>query len=218
MPTVWFIRHAESASNAGLVTSDPGGTHLTPRGYQQARCIPAAFHERPSLIVTSPYIRTKQTAQPTIERFPDAPQAEWPVQEFTYIAAGHYRDTTSRQRAPLMSAFWERCDPGYCDGDGAESFAELLARVRVTLDLIAGFGEGFLAIFSHGLFTRALLWSLMAAAPPQADATAMRRLHRFITAVKMPNAAILSLRLDPNGELWFSPFITAHLQVENEER
>jgi broad specificity phosphatase PhoE len=211
MPTVWFIRHAQSESNAGLPTSDPGGIALTPRGHEQAECIAAAFRERPSLIVTSPYIRTRQTAQPTIRAFPDVPQAEWPVHEFTYLAIDHRRDTTPKQREPLLHAFWERCDPSYCDGVGAESFADLMRRVHATLELIAGFDQGFLAIFSHGLFARAVLWSLLIAPEQAIDPASMRRFRMFATAVKMPNAAILPIRFGPAGEISFSPFATSHL-------
>ena len=81
MLTIWFIRHAQSESNAGLLTAADAGIALTPYGHAQAACIPAAFAERPTLIVTSPYLRARQTAQPTIDRFPDVPVEEWPIQE-----------------------------------------------------------------------------------------------------------------------------------------
>ena len=41
--------------------------------------------ETPSLIVTSLFLRTQQTAAPTIERFPDVPVEVWPIEEFTYL-------------------------------------------------------------------------------------------------------------------------------------
>jgi broad specificity phosphatase PhoE len=211
MLTVWFIRHAQSESNAGLPTSDPAAIALTPRGYEQAACITAAFRERPTLIVTSPYIRTQQTAQPTIRAFPDAPQAEWPVHEFTYLSLDHRRGTTPKQREPLLHAFWERCDPAYCDGAGAESFGDLIRRAQATLDQIARFDAGFLAIFSHGLFARAVLWSLLAAPQQAIDAAYMRNFRLFVTALKMPNAAILPMHFDSTGAVWFSPFVTSHL-------
>lgn len=86
MRTVWLIRHAQSESNFGLPSFIPAAPPLTPLGIEQARYVAGAFSERPNLIVTSPYVRTQQTAQPTLERFPDVPQEEWPVQEFTYLA------------------------------------------------------------------------------------------------------------------------------------
>jgi broad specificity phosphatase PhoE len=210
MLTVWFIRHAQSESNAGLLTAADPHIALTPHGHAQAACIPAAFTERPTLIVTSPYLRARQTAQPTIERFPDVPVEEWPIHEFSILSLDHRHNTTPTERLPLVVAYWERGDPLYNDGAGAESFADLIARVQSTLERIRRFEAGFLVLFSHGLFTRALLWSLLA--PPRTiDATSLRRCNSFITAVKMPNGAILPMRLGPGGEVWLSPFVTAHL-------
>jgi broad specificity phosphatase PhoE len=112
-----------------------------------------------------------------------------------------------------MEAYWERGDPLYNDGAGAESFADLIGRIQSTLERIRRFEAGFLVLFSHGLFTRALLWWLLAT-PQATDATDMRRCNSFITAVKMPNTAILPMRLGPGGEVWFSPFSTAQLPPE----
>jgi len=81
---ILFIRHAESESNAGLRTEHPATIRLTERGQAQA-ALTAQFLPRPALLVTSPYQRTKATAAPLLARFPGAPQAEWPVQEFTFL-------------------------------------------------------------------------------------------------------------------------------------
>ena len=88
----------------------------------------------PALIVTSPYLRARQTAQPTISRFPAAACQEWPVQEFTYLSDLHGRDSTAGEREPYARAYWDRADP-HAAGHGAESFTGLLAR---TTDFLAG--------------------------------------------------------------------------------
>jgi 2,3-bisphosphoglycerate-dependent phosphoglycerate mutase len=54
MTEIWFIRHGESESNAGLPTFDTAKIELTPRGFAQAKQIVEAFTRPPSLIVTSP--------------------------------------------------------------------------------------------------------------------------------------------------------------------
>ena len=83
MIRVFLIRHGESESNAGLPSADPGSAPLTPDGHRQARQVARVLADAPALIVTSPYLRARQTAQPTISRFPGAACEEWPVQEFT---------------------------------------------------------------------------------------------------------------------------------------
>ncbi|KAJ8139581.1 hypothetical protein OY671_007208 [Metschnikowia pulcherrima] len=81
----------------------------TARDHEQARAITANWVEAPALIVTSPYTRTRQTAAPTIARFPDAP-------------------VKTAERMPHLERYWSAADPDYCDGEGAESFRALLRR------------------------------------------------------------------------------------------
>lgn len=69
---------------AGLRTEHPATIRLTERGQTQA-ALTAKTLPSPALVVTSPYLRTKQTAAPFLWRFLNAPQAEWPVQEFTFL-------------------------------------------------------------------------------------------------------------------------------------
>jgi 2,3-bisphosphoglycerate-dependent phosphoglycerate mutase len=130
----WLIRHAESEANFGLATAQPAETPLTERGWEQARRLAAWLDEPPSLIVTSPYVRTKQTAQPARERFPEVPHEEWPVQEFTYLSGLHGRLTTAAERRPLVEAYWLRADPHHVDSPGSESFAGVLRRAHDTID------------------------------------------------------------------------------------
>ncbi len=67
---VFLIRHGESESNAGLPSADPGSAPLTPDGHRQASQIARVLADVPALIVTSPYLQARQTAQPAISRFP----------------------------------------------------------------------------------------------------------------------------------------------------
>ena len=58
---------------------------LTELGWRQAREVAASWTQVPSLLVTSAYLRTRQTAQPTLARFPHVPVEAWPIEEFTYL-------------------------------------------------------------------------------------------------------------------------------------
>jgi broad specificity phosphatase PhoE len=210
MTEIWLIRHGESESNAGLPTSDTAKIALTPRGFSQAECIVAAFTRPPSLIVTSPYLRAIQSALPTIERFPQARLEEWPVHEYTYLSLASRHNTTLRGRKPMIDAYWERCDPQYVDGDGAESFVALVARAKQALERIKRLDDDFVVIFSHGLFMRTLLWVLLAD-PVEIDAAIMRRCRSFMSGFSAPNASVLKLYVNGEREVFFSNFMTAHL-------
>jgi broad specificity phosphatase PhoE len=209
MPTVWLIRHGESEANAGLPTVDPSITPITEKGERQAQQVAQAFTQSPDLIVTSPYHRTGQTAKPTRARFPTVPHAEWPVQEFTYLAPARYRGSTIEHRLPLSDAYWQRNDPLHLDGEGAESFADLLTRVEIVQTKLIQLEESFVAIFSHGRFIRALVWAVLTRST-MANAKRMRQFQSLITAFSVPNCSILKLYVQ-DAEIWFNGIHTDHL-------
>ncbi len=151
-----FIRHGQSTGNAGIPCDDLSLLELTEKGWQQAREVAANWAEKPSLIVTSPYLRTQQTAAPTIALFPNVPVEVWPIQEFTYLQPSRWNGTFSVERMPYIEAYWNGADPEYCDGKGAESFITLLSRAEAALERLAGMTEDALVyVFSHGQFIQA---------------------------------------------------------------
>src|SRR5690606_18862121 len=56
----------------------------------------------------------------------------------------------------------ERLDPAFVNGHDGESFRALIARVRAFLDRLAERPvDGEVAVFTHGIFMKAVLWSLL---------------------------------------------------------
>lgn len=152
-----FVRHGQSTGNAGVPSHDLASIELTELGWQQAREVARAWTEAPALIVTSPYLRTQQTAAATIERFPDVPVEVWPIEEFTYLQPARWNGTRSIDRMPHLERYWSEADPAYCDGDGAESFGTLLRRAEAALArLAAQTFTGPVYVFSHGQFIQAV--------------------------------------------------------------
>jgi 2,3-bisphosphoglycerate-dependent phosphoglycerate mutase len=210
MPEIWFIRHGESESNAGLPTSDTRFIPLTPRGVAQAERAAAAIARPPDLLVASSYLRSKQSAAPAIERFPAARVEEWPIQEFSYLSRASRHNTTAEARRPLVDAYWARCDPLYCEGEGAETFEGVAERAQAILQRLHQIDDDFAVVFSHGMFTRAMLWVFLAS-PVEIDARAMRRFRGFASGFSVPNGSILKLFVNGSRELFFSHFATSHL-------
>jgi 2,3-bisphosphoglycerate-dependent phosphoglycerate mutase len=209
MVTVWLIRHGESEANAGLPTFESATIKLTDKGHQEAKQVADSFTRQPSLIVTSPYIRTKQTAQPTIERFPSAPESEWLVQEFDYLSVERRSNTTLEQRRPMAKAYWEKYDPFYVDGEGAESFAAVISRGQDLQNKILHLDEEFVAVFTHRLFMGIFLWSLLTN-PIEISSESIRQARAFLDSVPTPNGAIVKLQIQ-NSDIWTSRVITSHL-------
>ena len=106
-----------------------------PARRQQAELVARAIAEVPALIVTSPYRRARETAEPTIGRFPAAACRVWPVQEFTYLGDLYGRSSTASEREPHVRAYWDQADPGRRHSDHSESFTDLLTR---SSDCLAG--------------------------------------------------------------------------------
>jgi probable phosphoglycerate mutase len=189
-----LVRHAESHSNAGLPTEEPGTYPITDAGRLQAERFALAWGERPpQLVVTSPYVRTQLTAAPFRERFPQVPHETWQVQEWTFLCPKLYRGTTFDGRRPHVREFWERNEPTYIDGEGSESFVQLFERVRRMLAQVSARPEESIVAFTHGHFMRAVLWSMLQEPLPSTPA-AMRRFRAFTEAVEVPNLARIVLR------------------------
>jgi broad specificity phosphatase PhoE len=151
-----FIRHGQSTGNAGIPCHNLALLELTELGWRQSREVAASWTEKPDLIVTSPYLRTQQTAAATIERFPNVPVEVWPIQEFTYLQPNRWNGTLSSERMPHIERYWNQADPDFSDGEGAESFTTLLHRARAALDRLEVLPvESLVYVFSHGQFIQA---------------------------------------------------------------
>ena len=195
MVRVWLIRHGQSESNAGLPSTDWRAIPLTTLGRRQAEHVAGVFADPPQFIVTSPYLRARQTAQPTIEHYPAAAWEEWPVQEFSYLQALDGRATTSHEREPEVLAYWERADPRHAE-PGAESFAGLIGRVTGFLGRLGARDTGPVAVFTHGIFMRAVAWFLLTgvADPGPED---ISRFHAFTGLYPVRICGVLELRYYP---------------------
>jgi len=210
MAAIRCIRHGQSASNAGEVTQYPDTIPLTALGHAQAALVAATFHTSPKLVVFSAFDRAVQTATPLCERFPDVPVAVWPVQEFTYLAPRHYMGTRRADRGQAVADYWQRLDPCYRDGEGAESFVAFWDRVEAFLERCRSI-HGHVAVFTHGQFLRGVMLRVLGGRLGVGEA--MVRFRAFRQAVAIPNAAIVVLGLSMRTQM-LGPVMTDHLPPE----
>jgi broad specificity phosphatase PhoE len=195
---VRFIRHGESVANAGGVTAEPAGIPLTALGRDQALAIALGIEAAPDLIITSPYIRARDTAAPTAARFPNVPVEVWPVQEFASLAFARCENTTAMQRRPWVEEHWALADPDRVDGPGAECYAALVGRVRAALRRLSELSISSVVVFSHGQFMKAVHWEIAAASPPITPET-MQAFRAFHAAAPIANAEGFTARWDGKG-------------------
>jgi 2,3-bisphosphoglycerate-dependent phosphoglycerate mutase len=182
-----FVRHGQSLANSGGRTTDHDTNPLTELGRAQAKSFAERLPCTPTLIITSPFLRAQQTAEPLRQRFPDVPVEEWPIQEFTFLEPSHHRNTSEADRDPHVSSYWQREDAAYIDGPGAESFSAFLDRAREALRRLVELVDrglvnrnsagGCIVLFSHGYFMQAL--RMVSLFPNATDAELMANFLRF---------------------------------------
>lgn len=186
MKNVRLIRHGESAANAGEPTRDHASIPLTAKGLKQAEKIARSFMSAPELIVASPYLRSQATALATTAIYPNAAFETWSVHEFTYLTPARCVDTTLAQRRGWVEAYWERSDPTFSDGEGAESFIDLVTRVRAFLKRLAEQPTSDVVAFSHGQFMNTVRW-LIEREPQEIDGRAMHDWREYEIANHIEN-------------------------------
>ena len=215
---VWFIRHSESVANAGGRTKEAPTYPLSELGFRQAEQLAAALHAEPDLIVVSPYVRARQTAEPVLRRFPKARVEEWPVQEVQYLDPALCVDTTQEDRRALSDAYWQRCDPHHA-APGAESFVEFSMRVGDAIERAMRRAERRIFVFCHGQVMQAIAW-LALSRPAAIDSAAMQRFYNFMHGITVPNCSILPLHHHADGSrtlagLWVPEGIEAEAAGRN---
>ena len=173
-----LVRHGQSVTNAGGRATDQVSNPLTELGRAQSRDFAERLDCKPTLFVTSSFLRAQQTSEPLRERFPDVPVEEWPIHEFSFLNSALHRGTSEADREPHVIAYWRREDPAYMDGPEAESFSLFLDRAREAIRRLASSNPGgCVVVFTHGFFMQAIRLVLLF--PDATDAELMANFRRF---------------------------------------
>lgn len=195
---VLFIRHGESVTNSGGTWPNPFTNPLTEKGRDQADLLSSVLTEEPNLIVTSPYVRTKQTAEPVIHKWPAAEHEEWPVQEFTQLCYQTRGLLEKEEKRSILQQLWEDENPSYCDGPYAESFFDLQNRINWLLDRLKKLEHRKTYIFTHGYFLKAFFCRLE---NPEKNTISMGALKAYKDTLSIPNTCIFHCTISNEGEI-----------------
>lgn len=188
---VWLMRHGQSVGNVDQPTQNHADIPLTELGREQAKRLAGRLDKKPELIVMSSFLRAQQTAEPLREKYPDVPTEIWPeTAEFTYLSPARCRGTRRSDRIPLVREYWQRQNPDYHDGGGAESFADFVKRAELIRERLLQRPENDIALYSHGQFLNCLI---DVAIHPYA--TTAERMARFRSLPELPNAGLIYLLL-----------------------
>jgi len=181
-----LVRHGQSLANSGGKTADQVSNPLTELGRAQSRDFAERLDCKPTLFVISPFLRAQQTAEPSRQRFSEAPVEEWPIQEFSFLNPALHKGMTEADREPHSVAYWQREDPAFSDGPETESFISFLDRARSAIHrLVSRDPGGCIVVFTHGYFMQAIRMLLLF--PNATDAELMANFLRFHFANLIPN-------------------------------
>jgi 2,3-bisphosphoglycerate-dependent phosphoglycerate mutase len=173
-----LVRHGQSVANAGGIPPDHITNPLTELGHTQAQAFADGLPCTPTLFLHSPFLRTRQTAEPTLRRFPEVPVEQWPIHEFTFLEPSLHSGKSEEQQGPHIEDYWERGDPAYLAGPGAESFTLFLDRARDAIERLSRITTGgCIVVFTHGLMMQAFRMLLLF--PHATDAELMSAFRRF---------------------------------------
>ncbi len=159
MKKILLIRHAESISNAGQKTENHATIPLSEKGRMEAEQLAESLGIIPELIVVSPYVRTRETAEPLIGKYPHVPVEMWDVHEFTYLDPARFAGTTGLDRAPFAKEYWENKNIHHKNGE-AETFYEFTKRIESVFEKLRAREENTIVLFSHGRFILAVKFYL----------------------------------------------------------
>ena len=198
MKSIWFFRHAQSIFNADKnYKTDSFSAPLAPLselGLKQAEHIASNFDSSPDLIITSPYMRAKETAKYLILKYPVASQEEWPIQEFNYLSSEKCSGMRRIDLKPFADEYWSNNNPSYVDGLDAENFENFINRVYATIKKIKNRKENCIVLFGHEIFIVAVKY-ILENKPKKITSKTMRGFREYFILNRIPNASAVKIVL-----------------------
>lgn len=151
MKKILFIRHAESEGNVGDIVFPHGHViKITEKGKKQSTDL-AEILDKPDRIIVSKYIRTIETAEPTIRKFPETDVHLWlDIHEFGSVCPENITGKSVEDARKLYTDYWQKADPFFKDSEHVESFKEFVDRLRRVIFKLKKIDNGLNYIFTHG--------------------------------------------------------------------
>lgn len=197
MRRITLVRHGQSQSNVGGVTTAHHAIPLTAMGHAQALALADLLPGPAAAVLVSPYARAQDTARPYGAKWGLALQTVQALHELDAIALELIQGMTGEQRGEVAAAYWAAADPQLRTGAGAETFAEFAQRVqRFRLETLPQLADDTV-LFGHGMWMDMLIWQVLGFVPD--DRPGMQGFKVFQLGWPMPNGAVYRLLQAPGG-------------------
>jgi alpha-ribazole phosphatase len=196
--TIYFVRHGESTANAGGITMAHDAIPLSAKGLKQGIEVVRHLPSEPSLVLTSEFYRTKQTAKFYCKITETTPKIEPLLNEFSCVDASLLTGLNGAQRKPFVTDYWHEPTLTKRIGENADTFSEFTARVN-------GFSKKMqnlphqTVVFGHGIWIGFLVWRCLGFECKSNEQMSLFR--KFQTGLPMPNCAVYKLSTN-GGENW----------------
>jgi len=161
------------------------------------------LERKPDLMIVSPFLRARGTAEAVRRRWPAIPLAIWPIHELTFLSPQICAGSDRIGRLPMVRRYWEQGDPAYVHGPDAESFSAFVARVRAFHAGLMALEAGVVLAVGHGQFFRAYLLALSEGLSDCSEG--MRAFRRAEAADPIRNAQLLTLEARDLSEFRVRP-------------
>lgn len=171
---LWIVRHGESAGNVALRTAEAEGLHtiavggrdadvpLSPLGERQAAALGAWFaeqppDERPTVIISSPYVRARETArilsaQAGLGGIPF--HLDERLREKEFGALNRLTKAGIAATLPEQAELRQTLGKFYYRPPGGESWCDIVLRLRSFWnDLTAGYADARVLLTTHSVVT-----------------------------------------------------------------
>ena len=190
MKTLYLIHHAQSAANAGGTSLPDREIPLSTEGARQAAELACRLPANCRAFI-SDMRRTHETAAPYCARHGVRPEILPCLNEFSYLPFAAVQGLDASARKPLAEAYWQRADPHFRAGGGADTFAEFDGRVSDFLHRAWPVLPHGSLLFGHGIWMALLAWRLSGnRAETGADMAAFRA---FQSSLHIANASVWRL-------------------------
>ena len=147
---VYFIRHGESELNAKQIHQDKS-VKLTAKGIQQAHNVADRFIDVPiDVILSSPFVRAKQTADIISEKLNIPVELNPLLSEIkrpTEIEGKHINDPQVVRIKNVIRKNWENPEFRYSD---EENFHELKSRAKKIINELSKLNKDHVLVVTHG--------------------------------------------------------------------
>ncbi len=193
---IYFVRYGQSTANAGGVTMEHADIPLSELGRAQAELLAQLLDVDPMLVLTSTYLRARETAKPFCIKT-GCPATPHPLlHEFFNLDPTDLAGMTGVERGPIAAAYRQQVQPTLRAGERAETFAEFDARVTAFIGELSYLPNDTVA-FGHEMWTALLLWKLLGFSAE--DAIGMVAFRRFQQGLPMPNCAVYTIEQVASG-------------------